>query len=140
MAWDKPLPNIDLDIKPFWDGLREHKFLLFRCKECGTSYWPASYCRNCGNDGEFMSGLEWQEGSRFGTVFVFNIHHTAFHPGFKDEVPYVYALIELDDGPMFGTNIIGCTPDEVAIGKRVEIIFEDHLEEGFTLPKARLVP
>lgn len=139
MAYKKPRPNIDFDSQPFWDGLKEHRFLLLRCKTCGTSYWPASYCRHCGNDGPFMSGLEWQNSSGQGTVFAFNIHHIAFDPNFKEDLPYVYAMIELDEGPMFGTNIVGCKPEDVQIGKKVEIIFEDHPEEGFTLPKAKLV-
>jgi hypothetical protein len=41
----KPLLNIDLDNQPFWEGLREHKFLLFRCMTCGAYYWPKAYCR-----------------------------------------------------------------------------------------------
>lgn len=138
MAYAKPRPNIDYDIKPFWDGLREHKFLLLRCKQCGAWYWPAAYCRRHKN-APFMGGMEWTPASGRGTVFAFNIHHAAFDPAFQEDIPYVYALIELDEGPMFGTNVIGCKPEDVHIGARVEIVFEDHPEEGFTLPKARVL-
>ena len=138
MAYLKPRPNIDEDIRPFWEGLRRHEFLLFRCKTCGAWYWPAAYCRNHENDA-FMGNLRWQPASGRGRIFSFNVHHWAFHPAFKEEVPYVYALIELDEGPMFGTNVVGCRPEDVRIGQNVEIVFEDHPEEGFTLPKARLV-
>jgi uncharacterized protein len=138
VASAKPRPNIDDDIRPFWEGLRRHEFLLFRCKTCGAWYWPASYCRHHANQA-FMGNLEWQRASGKGRIFSFNVHHWAFHPAFKEDVPYVYALIELDEGPMFGTNIVGCRPEDVSIGQRVEIVFEDHPEEGFTLPKARPV-
>jgi uncharacterized OB-fold protein len=138
VAYLKPRPNIDEDIRPFWEGLRRHEFLLFRCKTCGAWYWPAAYCRNHENEA-FMGNLQWQPASGRGRIFSFNVHHWAFHPGFKEEVPYVYALIELDEGPMFGTNVVGCRPEDVRIGQNVEIVFEDHPEEGFTLPKARLV-
>ncbi len=86
-----------------------------------------------------MGNLHWQPASGRGRIFSFNVHHWAFHPAFKEEVPYVYALIELDEGPMFGTNVVGCRPEDVRIGQKIEIVFEDHPEEGFTLPKARLV-
>ena len=58
----KPLPNVDLDNQPFWDGLREHKFLLFKCTTCGAYYWPKAYCRFHDNE-PFMGNLEWAEAS-----------------------------------------------------------------------------
>lgn len=137
MAYRKPRPNVDEEILPFWEGLKRHEFLLLRCRTCGAWYWPAAYCRNHENE-PFMGNMQWQPASGRGKVFTFNVHHWAFDPAFKEDVPYVYALIELDEGPMFGTNIVGCSPGDVKIGQPVEIIFEDHPEEGFTLPKARL--
>jgi hypothetical protein len=136
VTYNKPLPNIDADNQPFWDGLKEHRFLLFRCKTCGAWYWPKAYCRNHDNE-PFMANLEWTEASGNGKVFAFNIHYWAFHPGFKDDVPYAYALIELDEGPMFSTMIVDCKPEDVKVGMPVEIVYEDHPEQGFTLPKAR---
>jgi uncharacterized OB-fold protein len=138
VAYRKPRPNIDEDIRPFWEGLKRHEFLLFRCKECGAWYWPVAYCRNHENE-PFMGNMQWQPASGRGRIFTFNVHRWAFDPAFKEDVPYVYALIELDEGPMFGTNIVGCRPEDIRIGQPVEITFEDHPEEGFTLPKARLV-
>ena len=41
-----PLPSLDDDIVPFWEGLKRHEFLLFTCQRCGTRYWPYAYCRN----------------------------------------------------------------------------------------------
>lgn len=139
MAYNKPLPNIDEDIRPFWDGVKRHEFLLLRCKRCGAWYWPAAYCRNHDDKAPFMQDMEWVPASGKGTIFTFNIHYWAFHPGFKDEVPYVYALIEMDEGPMFGTNIVGTPPQEVRIGQRVEIFFEDYPDADVTVPKARLI-
>lgn len=137
----KPLPNIDLDNKPFWDALREHKFVLFKCKSCGAHYWPKAYCRahDLGDSEPFMGNMEWTEASGKGKVFAFNIHHWAFEPGFKEEIPYVYALIELDEGPLISSNILDIDPGQVKVGMPVEIVYEDHPTEGFTLPKFRPV-
>ena len=41
--WKKPLPNIDKDNEAFYEGLKKHKFLVWRCKKCGASYWPKAY-------------------------------------------------------------------------------------------------
>ncbi len=133
--YTKPLPSVDYDIKPFWDACKEHKFKLCHCKECGTWYFPWTSCRNHPIRPR-LSNMEWAEASGRGKVFTFNVHEAAFNPAFKDDVPYVFALIELDEGPMFGSNIIGCDPYEVKVGMPVEVVFED-ITEAYTLPKFR---
>jgi len=57
--WQKPLPNIDKDNEAFFDGLKKHKFLVWRCKKCGASYWPKAYCTQHENErvGAKRSGL-----------------------------------------------------------------------------------
>src|SRR3989304_4067988 len=127
MAYTKPRPNLDHDIKPFWDNCKERRFTLLHCTKCGAWYFPAAYCKNHPNE-PFMGEMRWETASGKGTVFPFNIHYAAFDPAFKDDVPYVYALIETQEGPMFGTNVIGCKPEEVYVGMPVEITWEDHLE------------
>jgi uncharacterized protein len=134
-AYTKPLPSVDGDSREQWEGFKNRKFLLFRCKTCGAWYWPKAFCRNHDNE-PFFGNLEWTEASGRGRVFAFNIHHWAFHPGFEGDVPYVYALIELEEGPMFGSNIIGCDPDTVFVGMPVEVVYEDITPE-YTLPKFR---
>lgn len=132
--WTKPWPNIDLDSQLFWDGLREHRFMLFRCKTCGAWYWPKAFCRNHDNE-PFMANLDWQEASGRGKIFAFNVHYWAFHPGFKDEVPYAYALVELDEGPLISSTMVDVDPADVRVGMPVQVVYEDHPNEGFTIPK-----
>ena len=98
--------QIDKDNEGFYDGLKKHKLLVWRCKTCGASYWPKAYCRNHENE-PFAANMEWAEASGRGKIFAFNRHHMAFHPGFKDEIPYVYALIELDEGPLVSSTLVG---------------------------------
>ena len=132
--WKKPQPNIDADSQAFWDGLREHRFLLWRCKTCGAWYWPKAFCRAHDNE-PFMGNLQWEEASGRGKIFAFNVHHWAFHPGFKDEVPYVYAVVEMDEGPVISSTLVDIEPKDVKVGLPVEIVYEDHPNEGFTIPK-----
>jgi uncharacterized OB-fold protein len=134
--WNKPVPEIDADIKPFFDGLREHRFLLFRCTTCGAWYWPAAYCRFHPNK-PYMQEMEWTEASGRGTVATFNIMYTAFHPGFRDEVPFAFAMVQLDEGPMTGSTIVDCRPEEVYVGMPVEVVYDDVEELELTLPRFR---
>jgi uncharacterized protein len=141
MTWNKPTPNIDRDNEPFWEGLRRHELLVFRCKSCGASYWPVAYCRTCPAE-PFYGNMAWAPASGRGKVFAVNIHRFAFHPGFKEDLPYVYALIELEEGPIYGTNVIDCAPEDVKIGLPVEVTYRDiQPDEGepFTLAYVRPV-
>lgn len=138
MAQTKPKPNIDLDIAPFWEGVEQERFLLVRCSDCGEWYWPLAYCTKH-EAKEFASNMIWEDASGRGTVFAFNVHRIVFEPSFKADVPYVYAMIELDEGPMFGTNIINCDVEDVNVGDRVKIVFVRDEDGGFTLPKAEKV-
>ena len=135
MEYKKPLPKPDADMVPFWEAANRREFVLLRCQKCGVWYWPAAYCRFHENE-PYMGNLKWEQASGKGKVFAFNIHHRAFHPGFKEDLPYVYAMVLLEEGPMFGTNIIGCDPKEVYVGMPVEVVFEDTGTE-WQLPKCR---
>ena len=138
--WKKPVPNIDHDNEVFWEGLKQHKLMLWTCKMCGARYWPKAYCQNHDNE-PFADDCEWRESSGRGRIFAFNIHEWAFQPGFKEEVPYVYALVELDEGPLISSQLVGDNqPNDVHnVGQRVEVVYEDHPNEGFTLPKFQVV-
>jgi uncharacterized protein len=138
--WKKPRPQIDHDNEAFWAGLTEHKLLLWRCKTCGAWYWPKTYCRYHDNE-PFAANMAWTEAKGTGKLFAFNRHHTAFHPGFKDEIPYVYALIELDEGPLISSTLVGdkMPRDVYDVGQRVEIVYEHHPRDGFTLPRFRIL-
>jgi uncharacterized protein len=138
--WNKPRPQIDHDNEAFWAGLKDHKLLLWRCKTCGAWYWPKAYCRNHDNE-PFAANMAWMQAKGTGKLFAFNRHHMAFHPGFKDEIPYVYALIELDEGPLISSTLVGdkMPRDVYDVGQKVEIVYEDHPRDGFTLPRFRIV-
>jgi uncharacterized OB-fold protein len=137
--WKKPRPQIDHDNEEFWTGLKNHKLLLWRCKSCGAWYWPKAYCQNHENE-PFAANMAWTEANGTGKLFAFNRHHVAFHPGFQQDIPYVYALIELDEGPLISSTLVGdrMPRDVYDVGQRVEIVYEDHPRDGFTLPRFRI--
>lgn len=138
-AWNKPLPNIDADNEPFWDGLRRHQLLLWTCGDCGAAYWPKAYCVAHDNE-PFAQNMSWQPASGRGHIFAMNRHHWAFHPGFADEIPYIYALVELDEGPVLSSTIVGRQPEDLMrVGAAVRVVFEDHPAEDFTLPRFELL-
>jgi uncharacterized OB-fold protein len=64
-----------------------------------------------------------------GKVFSFVVYRRAYHRGFENELPYVVALIELEEGPRLISNIIGCDPHAVHCDMPVEVVFDDVTEQ-----------
>jgi len=77
---------------------------------------------------------EWAKLSGKGTIYSFTIYRVAYHPAFKDDIPYVVAIIYLDEGPRMESNIIGCPVEDVRIEMPVEVAFDD-VTSDVTLPK-----
>jgi uncharacterized OB-fold protein len=133
-TYTKPIPVASVESAPYWNGLREHRLLMPRCDECKQFWFPPSLlCPHCGSD---HNG--WQEVSGSGRVFSYVVVHRVYHPGFAEDVPYVVAVIELDEGPRMISNVTGIAPDKVACDLRVRIVFEDIAGE-MTLPKFAVV-
>jgi hypothetical protein len=132
MAYRKPLPRIDEESRGFWEALARHELYFQRCRDCGTKrLYPRALCTSC-----LSSATEWVRASGRGTVYTFTVTHQNQAPGFRDELPYVLAVVELEEGVRLMTNVVGGTPDAVRIGMPVEVVFEDVTPE-VTLPKFR---
>jgi len=125
MAYDKPLPHVTALARPFWQGTREHELRLQRCRACGSFQFPPQVlCRSC-----LTEEQDWTATSGKATVYSFVVQHRPATPAFVDDVSYVVAVVELDEGPLMLTNIVGCTPDEVKVGMPVEVTFVDATDE-----------
>ena len=128
--YNKPLPNINGDSKEFWAGCKVHELRFQRCKTCGHVRWPASFiCPIC-----YSREMQWIVARGKGKVYSFVVYHVAYDPGFKNDLPYVVADVELEEGPRLLTNIVGYRPDEVKCERPVEGTWEDVTAE-FRLPK-----
>jgi uncharacterized OB-fold protein len=109
----------DLDDE-FWAGCARHEFLVHRCTECQRAYWPASSCLDHGT-----RAMQWEPAAGSGTVFTFTIFHHAYDPRFADRIPYAIAVVQLDEGPFFHSDVVDCPPHAVHVGQRVEVVYED---------------
>src|SRR5689334_16491877 len=91
----KPVPIPDHDTLPFWEGCQQHELRGQRCTSCGRFRWPPQgFCPSC-----YSWEHEWVPLSGRGTVKAFSVVHHSAVPSFKELLPYVTAIIELD-----GTN------------------------------------
>jgi uncharacterized OB-fold protein len=131
--YKKPLPAINDHNRPYWDALKNRRLDLLKCTKCGSlRTLPHRYCPKCGND-----AAEWTTVSGRGTVWSIGIFHQVYFEGFRDEVPYNVAVIELDEGPRIYSNIVGTPNGDIRIGDRVEAVF-DGVTPDVTLLKFRI--
>jgi uncharacterized protein len=116
---ERPLPEPTALTEPFWAAVRDHRLTLQRCAECGAWEWtPKLVCSRC-----LRAALAWTQVSGRGQVYSFSVVRRPQSEAF--EVPYVVAIIELDEGPRILANVTGA-PDDVRMGMPVKVGFEDH--------------
>lgn len=128
----KPLPIVTPLDELYWKFTQQHELRLQRCSRCRQFRFPASaVCPECDAD-----EAEWIAVSGNGTLFSWVVFHKCYFPGFAQEIPYNVAMIRLDEGPMFISNVTGVDNAALRKGMRLSVYFEDVSEE-FTIPKFR---
>jgi uncharacterized OB-fold protein len=141
------VPDNDSEWAEYFAHARAHRLMMRACTACGLMRYPPSHaCPWC-----MALGWRWQEVSGRGTIHSYEIVAHAIQPGFKELTPYPVVLVELDEQrgrptPDEALRIIGnlvkddLSPeaeDRVAIGARVEVVFQD-LADHFALPQFTL--
>ena len=125
-----PQPVANGDSLPYWDAARERKLLIRKCKACNeTHFMPRYLCPVCWSD-----QLEWIEAKGTGKVHSFSVVRRASSAAYAPRVPYVLALIELDEGPRMMANVLGDDALSVAIDDQVKVTFEDR-GDGALIPQ-----
>ena len=128
----KPMPrpeSVNLT-KPFWDAAKRHELVCQRCTACGNwVFYPREQCPVC-----FSRNLEWAPVSGRGRVYAYTIVHQPADRAFEGDAPYVYAIVQLDEGVRLPTNVVGCAPEDVTVDMAVTVVFDDVSPE-WTLPK-----
>lgn len=130
----KPVPVPTKETQPYWDGCKQHELRVQKCAACGHhQFYPRLYCTACMSD-----RVEWVKTSGRAKVLSYTIIYRPVTQAFAGNVPYVVALVTLDEGPQMMTNIVGCEPEKVHIGLPVQVTFEDWTEE-ISVPKFKPV-
>jgi len=132
-----PQPLPDPDTEGFWRATANGEIALCRCQDCGSwQHPPVERCRRCAGPTAFepVSGR--------GAVFSFIVVHRASVPGFSGALPYVVALVELDEEPGLRmlSRLVGIEPGAVEIGQRVKGELADLPGGDYRIPVFRPVP
>ena len=121
----RPAPVPDHDSEPYWSAAHEGRLVLQRCQRCSTpQLYGRDRCRVC------RGPVVWEEASGRGSVYSFTVIRQNYARPFRDHIPYVVALVDLEEGPRVMTNIVGCAPEDVHIGMPVAARFEPVSEQA----------
>ena len=133
-AYKKPIPHpADPELtRPFWEAAKRHELLIPRCKSCGNYFWyPRRECPNC-----LSTDVEWAPASGKAHLFTFTVVRQPLIAAFNDDVPYIYAVVRLDEGPLMVSNVVECPVEDVKVDMRLVAHFDDVTQE-WTLVKFR---
>ncbi len=128
----KPVPAVTPWGMPFWEGTRQGKLMIQRCSDCGKNiFYPRLVCPHC-----FSDNVGWVQASGRGTVYSYTVVQNNAPSAFLADIPYVVAVIRLEEGVQMLSNIVGCDFNDLRCDMPVEVTFEK-LTDEFTLPKFR---
>jgi uncharacterized OB-fold protein len=122
---------ISLDTAFFWAGTAAGELRIQRCPSCGTlRHPPGPMCPSCAADKP-----DYIVASGFGQVFSYVVHHHPAVPG--KTLPFVIALVELEEGVRMLGHLLDVDPADVRIGLPVEVALT-RIDEDLTLPDWRV--
>ena len=131
-AYSKPLPRpLSPEVtKPFWEAAKRHELVIPRCTRCDhLFFYPRSECPRC-----LSNHLEWMQVSGRGRLHTYTVVYKPANAAFRDDTPYIYAVVQLDEGPRMVSNVVQCEIDAVRVDMPLEAIFDDVTPE-WTLVK-----
>ena len=112
-----PVPRPSVISAPHWEACKRGELLVQRCQDCGAHVFiPEIACNQC-----LSENLEWVRSSGRGELYSFTVIHRPQRPEF--EVPYVGAIVELEEGWHMLSNLVEPDIDSLQVGLPVEVCF-----------------
>jgi uncharacterized OB-fold protein len=119
----KPQPRVTELNRPFWSGCNEGRLMIQRCAACKRGvFYPRVCCPYCR-----AGDLDWVQASGRGKVISHTTVRRTHHDSFNAEAPYVFAAIELEEGPCLYAQLRGAPTEGASlIGRPVAAEFVEH--------------
>jgi uncharacterized OB-fold protein len=119
---DFPLPDLsDERTAEYFAGAARGELVIPRCDACGQLVWyPERRCPACSGE-----SFTWAPVSGRGQVFSWTVVRRAFLPAFEEMVPFVTALVSLDEDPAVRivSYLVDCEPEAVVADLPVDAVF-----------------
>jgi uncharacterized OB-fold protein len=116
----------------YWQAAARGELLIQECPACGNrQHYPRALCIRCG------ATPGWLSASGRGVIYSYTVVRQMGMAPFSEWVPYVVALIDLEEGPRMIGNVVDCEPELVRIGLPVTAVMH-RLSPEIAAPEWRL--
>jgi uncharacterized protein len=113
------IPTIDTASAPYWEAARHGRLLIARCTACTrVHHYPRPFCPHCWSD-----DVHPVQASGTGTLYTYSTVYVNDLMPFKQRLPYIAAIVELDEGPRVMTTIEGAPSEQLRVGMPVTAVF-----------------
>ena len=120
-------PHPSVYSQPYWDACREGRLLFQRCATPGP---PDYVLQRCARSRRGTS-LGWEQSAGLGSLYSWTVVWRPPDPSFA--VPYAPAIVRLDEGFWLTSAIVGCEPEDLQDGMRLEVEFHP-ASDAISLP------
>jgi uncharacterized OB-fold protein len=111
----RPLPSVtEADTGPYWRATAEHRLTYQEDGDGAVVFFPRRH-----------AGGRERDSAGAGVIYTFTVVRQHGHPFFRAHAPYVVAMVDLDEGFRVLAEV-AADPEEVHIGQRVVVGWEDH--------------
>jgi uncharacterized OB-fold protein len=115
-----PGPELTELNRPYWDALQAGRLTFQRCNGCGHGWLPArGECPNC-----LAGSWNWEQAAGGARLISWVVYHIAYHPSFAKRLPYIAAVVELDEGPRMISNIVGADASALKIDMALKLVVQ----------------
>ena len=120
-------PRANQEDGEFWAGARRGELRIQRCTTCGRhQHYPRMLCSHCGKD-----TLEWITASGLATIYSFTVVRQNGVPPFSERVPFVVAVLDLDEpGARMIAAMPKLPPEQARVGLRARAEFRPATDEA----------
>ena len=116
---------------PYWEGaVTKAPHQALPRPAAGHSY-PRPFCPHC-----WSTDVDWEEATGRATLYTYSVVYRNDLPPWPDRLPYVAAIVDLEEGPRMMTNVEDSDPDEIWIGMALEVTFRDE-PQHYSVPVFR---
>lgn len=116
----RTLPKLTDENRFFWTSGSDGKLRFARCQDCKNIIHPPSpICSQC-----LSKNVQPEEVSGYAKIASYTINYQKWLPNLQ--TPYAIGIVEIEEQPnvRLTTNIVNCELDDIHIGMRVKVLFE----------------
>lgn len=125
----RPDPKITPLTAPFWEHANNRVLATPKCSDCGARHFPPGpFCPEC-----LSENITWSEVSGRATLTSWVVFHQVYWDEVKEEVPYLVATVDLEEGVRLLTSLVGAAEKAPVYGMKLKVTFRPNAS-GQLLP------